>query len=261
MIVNIKVVAGAKKNLIKKENDYLKVYVCQPAVEGKANKALLELLSEYFRVKKDKCQNTEVYYFTKKDNINKNRLVQEFNADNLEMFFADKVIVVEGVSDRILIRGLIDKFYYGDKEIKVVSVSGKNNIDIYMRLMEIFKIPYLILLDVDALYGLGVGAIRKYLSVGHIKPLKKVHHSRHHKRSMSRHGRQQLSGPALRQIEELKKHCIYILPNGTIEDNYPKRYQRRDTKPLNALYAASQITEDDFYSPTMANLREIIEAL
>lgn len=54
MIVNIKVIAGAKKNLIKKENDYLKVYVCSPAVEGKANKALLELLSEYFSVKKDK---------------------------------------------------------------------------------------------------------------------------------------------------------------------------------------------------------------
>ena len=54
MIANIKVIAGAKKNLIKKENDYLKVYVNSPAVEGKANKALVELLSEYFRVKKDK---------------------------------------------------------------------------------------------------------------------------------------------------------------------------------------------------------------
>lgn len=54
MIVNIKVVAGAKKNLIKKENDYLKVYVSSPAVEGKANKALVELFSEYFGVKKAK---------------------------------------------------------------------------------------------------------------------------------------------------------------------------------------------------------------
>lgn len=54
MIVNIKVVAGAKKNLIKKENDYLKAYISSPAIEGKANKALVELLSEYFRVKKEK---------------------------------------------------------------------------------------------------------------------------------------------------------------------------------------------------------------
>lgn len=220
-----------------------------------------DCLHQVFRVKKDKSQNTEVYYFTSKDNINKNRLVQEFNADNLEMFFADKVIVVEGVSDRILIRGLINKFYKGEKEIKVVSVSGKNNIDIYMRLMEIFKIPYLILLDVDALYGFGVGAIRKYVSIGHVKPIKKFHHSRHHRRSKSRSSRQHLSGQALDKIEELKKHGIYILPNGTIEDNYPRKYQRSDTKPLNALYAVSKITEDDFYSQEMDNLREIIEAL
>ncbi|MFH1564712.1 MAG: AAA family ATPase [bacterium] len=216
-----------------------------------------DCLHQVFRVKKDKLQNTEVYYFTKKDNINKNRLVQEFNADNLEMFFADKVIVVEGVSDRILIRGLINKFYKGEKEIKVVSVSGKNNIDIYMRLMEIFKIPYLILLDVDALYGLGVGVIREYLSAENFKPFK----IKRNKKFRSRRRRQQLSGSALRQIEELKKHHIYILPNGAIEDNYPRKYQRRDTKPLNALYAASQITSDDFYSPGMANLREVIEAL
>ncbi|MBM3252785.1 MAG: DUF167 domain-containing protein [Candidatus Omnitrophica bacterium] len=54
MIVNIKVVAGAKKNLIKKENDYLKAYVNAPAIEGRANKALVELLSRYFGIKKDK---------------------------------------------------------------------------------------------------------------------------------------------------------------------------------------------------------------
>ncbi|MDD2654005.1 MAG: DUF167 domain-containing protein [Candidatus Omnitrophica bacterium] len=54
MIINIKVVASAKKNLIKKENDYLKVYVSSPAVEGKANKAVLELLCKHFGVKKDK---------------------------------------------------------------------------------------------------------------------------------------------------------------------------------------------------------------
>lgn len=52
MILNIKVIAGAKKDLVKKENDILKVYIHQPAVQGKANKALVEVLSEYFQVKK-----------------------------------------------------------------------------------------------------------------------------------------------------------------------------------------------------------------
>ncbi|MBM3252115.1 MAG: DUF167 domain-containing protein [Candidatus Omnitrophica bacterium] len=51
MKINIKVIAGAKKNLVKKENDYLKVYVSAPAIEGKANKAVISLLAEHFGVK------------------------------------------------------------------------------------------------------------------------------------------------------------------------------------------------------------------
>lgn len=246
--------------LIKKTADMLKLNVKNEQVFFTTHSPIFitpDVLRQVFRVNKEKGSSTEVYYFTPNDNINKNRLAQEFNVDNLEMFFADEVVVVEGVSDKILIRGLIDKFYSGDKEIKVVSVSGKDNIGIYIKLMEIFKIPYLVLLDVDALYGLGVGVIRQYLLAGNFKPLK----VKRHKKFRSRRRRQRLSGSALRQIEELKKHHIYILPNGAIENNYPRKYQRRDTKPLNALYAASQITSDDFYSQEMENLREVIEGL
>jgi uncharacterized protein (TIGR00251 family) len=51
MKINIKVIAGAKKNLIKKENDSYKVYVRTPATEGRANKAVISLLAEYLGVK------------------------------------------------------------------------------------------------------------------------------------------------------------------------------------------------------------------
>jgi predicted ATP-dependent endonuclease of OLD family len=220
-----------------------------------------EKLQQVFRVNKDKSQNTEFYFFTKRDNINKNRLVQEFNADNLEMFFADKVVITEGISDKILLRGLINKFYNGRKEIKVISVSGKYNIDIYIKLMRIFKIPYLVLLDRDVLYGFGVKTIRQYVSLSNVRQPKLSYNSRRQKRNKIRKRRQRVSGLMLKQIEELKKDNIYILPNGTIENNYPRKYQRRDTKPLNALYAVSQITEEEFYSRAMANLREIVEVL
>ncbi|HBG60296.1 MAG: hypothetical protein A2Y03_02365 [Omnitrophica WOR_2 bacterium GWF2_38_59] len=52
MIIDIKVIPQAKKNLIKQENDVFKVYLTAPAVDGKANKALIEVLSEHFGVKK-----------------------------------------------------------------------------------------------------------------------------------------------------------------------------------------------------------------
>ena len=53
MMIDVKVIAGAKKNLIKKENDIFKIYVTQPAIQGKANKALIKLLSEHLAVRKD----------------------------------------------------------------------------------------------------------------------------------------------------------------------------------------------------------------
>ena len=49
---NVKVVAGAKKNIIKKVGESLKVYVTAPASDGKANKAVVVLLCGEFKVAK-----------------------------------------------------------------------------------------------------------------------------------------------------------------------------------------------------------------
>ncbi len=51
-IVNIKVVPNAKKNEVIQMPDYLKIKITTPPVEGKANKILIEVLAEYFNVKK-----------------------------------------------------------------------------------------------------------------------------------------------------------------------------------------------------------------
>lgn len=50
--VYIKVIPNAKKNRIVEELSRLKVYVTAPAVDGKANKALIEALADHFGVKK-----------------------------------------------------------------------------------------------------------------------------------------------------------------------------------------------------------------
>lgn len=51
-IIEVKVVTGAKKNEVKKENQGLKVYLTAPPVEGKANKLLIEILAKYFNCRK-----------------------------------------------------------------------------------------------------------------------------------------------------------------------------------------------------------------
>jgi len=52
MILNIRVVPKASRNLIKKENDYLKAYLTKPNQDGLANAQLIELLAEHLKVKR-----------------------------------------------------------------------------------------------------------------------------------------------------------------------------------------------------------------
>lgn len=195
-----------------------------------------ENLHRIFRVIREK-ESTKVYsprIFGKM--IDYKRLVQELNADNCEIFLADKVLIVEGVSDRILMRGLIDRFYQGRKEIKVIYVFGKTNIDVYIELLEMFNIPYVVMLDKDALTDVTAKIIQDKLV-----------------------GKESLSEQE--KISYLKKYNIYILSQGKLERNYPRTYQKvHKHKPLNALIAASQITPEEYQSDLMKDLREVIES-
>ncbi len=56
MQLNIKVIPNAKENSIKKENNILKVRVTAPAVDNKANKAIIPLLADYLKTKKSKIR-------------------------------------------------------------------------------------------------------------------------------------------------------------------------------------------------------------
>lgn len=50
--LNIKVIPNAKKEKIVEEKDRLKIYVTAPALDGRANDNLVDILSEHFCVKK-----------------------------------------------------------------------------------------------------------------------------------------------------------------------------------------------------------------
>lgn len=52
MIINIRVINKAKRNLVKEVKSGLKVYVTSAPEKGKANVAVIELLSKYLKVKK-----------------------------------------------------------------------------------------------------------------------------------------------------------------------------------------------------------------
>ncbi|MFA6216524.1 MAG: DUF167 domain-containing protein [Candidatus Omnitrophota bacterium] len=50
--LNVRVIPKASRNLVKKENDHIKVYLTKSAQGGQANRQLIELLAEFLNVKK-----------------------------------------------------------------------------------------------------------------------------------------------------------------------------------------------------------------
>ena len=52
MRLDVKTIPGAKKNMIKDDTDPVRIYLTAPAVDGKANKALVDFLSDYYKITK-----------------------------------------------------------------------------------------------------------------------------------------------------------------------------------------------------------------
>jgi uncharacterized protein (TIGR00251 family) len=51
VIIKVRVVPGSGRRLVKEGEGILKVYLTKPAIDGQANKELVELLSGHFKVK------------------------------------------------------------------------------------------------------------------------------------------------------------------------------------------------------------------
>lgn len=52
MILHIRAIPRASRNLVKKEKDGYKVYLTRPAWDGLANTQLIEVLADYLKIKK-----------------------------------------------------------------------------------------------------------------------------------------------------------------------------------------------------------------
>ena len=79
-----------------------------------------------------------------------------FDLSRSELFFAKKVILVEGDTEKFIIPfcsselvELDKKYDLSAKNICIVECGGKNNIHIFMRVLNQFKIPYVVIHDVD----------------------------------------------------------------------------------------------------------------
>lgn len=90
---------------------------------------------------------------------------------NTEMFFADKVVLVEG-GEVYLLPTLIDRMnnvtqYLDYNNLSVARVNGKSNFLIYIKILNSFNIEWVLVGDLDC-YKSDVGKICLYLNLGDI---------------------------------------------------------------------------------------------
>ena len=84
------------------------------------------------------------------------RYLSMFDLSRSEMFFSRKVILVEGDTEKFIIPFWAtklaesdEKYDFSSKNICVIECGGKTNIHVFMRVLTAFKIPFIVIHDVD----------------------------------------------------------------------------------------------------------------
>jgi putative ATP-dependent endonuclease of OLD family len=94
----------------------------------------------------------------------KKNLVRMINSQNNErVFFADKVVLVEGITDRLVLASLLDAAcarFSNNQAIEIVEVGGKTNFDDYRSLLEALMTPSVVVADLDYLTLVGSEDVR-----------------------------------------------------------------------------------------------------
>lgn len=91
--------------------------------------------------------DTDIY--TKNEELKQRvQMINRFNPHICEVFYADKVILVEGDTETIVYRDLLKRFY-PKEEIFVLNTGSKNNISFFQNILTEFRIPHCIIHDMD----------------------------------------------------------------------------------------------------------------
>lgn len=88
--------------------------------------------------------------------------------NNEKMFFADKVILVEGISDRLFFDAIFKKLGLGKGSTQiyeVISVGGKGFFAPYEQLLKACRVPYAVIADLDYVNQLGTPTIKSLFSI------------------------------------------------------------------------------------------------
>ncbi|MFV5701729.1 ATP-dependent nuclease [Flavobacterium sp. XS2P12] len=110
--------------------------------------------SSLIRVSKDENENSFTYQVGQdlfaKDAEQKQRvqMINRFNPNICETFYANKVLLVEGDTEAIVYRDLLTRLYFED-EVFVLNTGSKNNIPFFQEILTAFHIEHYAIHDTD----------------------------------------------------------------------------------------------------------------
>jgi len=72
-----------------------------------------------------------------------------FNPDRSELFFARKVVLVEGPSEKVILPFLAERLGCFDPRVSVVDCASKHNLPLYIEVMKAFSLDFVVVHDED----------------------------------------------------------------------------------------------------------------
>ncbi|MDM1556318.1 MULTISPECIES: ATP-binding protein [Chryseobacterium] len=217
-----------------------------------------------FRIYKN--ENNESQETTLKDSegFNLKEVLHIINSTNNEkIFFSDIVILVEGITDRLVFQKILDlqlQELNPSKIIEIIEIKGKTNAKTFTRFLENLKIPVFFIADLDYINEVGTQEIKNLFIINKLKIEKDVIKNpkssdgdklveiideaieknncslitdiwdyiksfrRKLKKDLSPHEEAQL----VEFLNNQKKNNIYILKKGDIEDYLPEGYKAKN---------------------------------
>ncbi|EOU1295610.1 ATP-dependent nuclease [Cronobacter sakazakii] len=187
---------------------------------------------------------TKENLFTKNEEIKeKVMMLNRFNPHICESFFADEVILVEGDTEAIVLRELLDRFY-ANKEIFVLNTGSKNNIPFFLEVLSTFKIRLHVIHDSDEryIYEKGMRVLRSDNKTPRVNSAWSLN-------------------------ETIWESIVDICNNGgnakryvsirNFEHAHNYKHDKQKGKPLSAYEYSKSISFDDNHLPIIAFLKEI----
>lgn len=226
-----------------------------------------------------KEQKSEIIRLKGDDLPTDKHLFSIVNSQNNErMFFSDKVVLVEGFSDRLFFEAVFKKLgvWEGSNEtLEIIEVGGKGLFLPYQKILTACRVPFMIIADLDYVNQIGTNEIKQLFAVnkkkiatdviknetsvdgialverldeaiktGHAEDLTAIWNYIKLSRTRLKSDLDARETKLLNQfISEKQDEGIFVLSLGTLESYLPEGYRSKDVEKLIKLLARDFWTE------------------